>query len=157
MQSKQLTRTDDYDQPRATGDPRTTILIVDDDTAARLTISAMISNDDYRVVLGTGAAEARDRLARIEPDVIICDFVMDGVSGDEFFRWLKADRVWRYVPIIAVTRIDNPVVRADLLNAGADAIAAKPINAPELRAMVYAAVRMRRQYQSLMREAAAGS
>jgi DNA-binding response OmpR family regulator len=37
-------------------------------------------------------------------------------------------------------------VRADLLNAGADAIAAKPINAAELRAMVYAAVRMRRQY-----------
>jgi DNA-binding response OmpR family regulator len=37
-------------------------------------------------------------------------------------------------------------VRADLLSAGADAIAAKPINAAELRAMVYAAVRMRRQY-----------
>jgi DNA-binding response OmpR family regulator len=59
---------------------------------------------------------------------------------------------WRYVPIIAVTRLDNPQVRADLLNAGADAIAAKPINAPELRAMVYAAARTRRQYQNLMRE-----
>lgn len=64
----------------------------------------------------------------------------------------KADRRWRYVPIIAVTRLDNPQVRADLLNAGADAIAPKPINAPELRAMVYAAARTRRQYQNLMRE-----
>ena len=50
------------------------------------------------------------------------------------------------------TRLDNPQVRADLLNAGADAIAPKPINAPELRAMVYAAARTRRQYQNLMRE-----
>jgi DNA-binding response OmpR family regulator len=46
------------------------------------------------------------------------------------------NRRWRYVPIIAVTRLDNPQVRADLLNAGADAIAA----------------RTRRQYQNLMRE-----
>jgi DNA-binding response OmpR family regulator len=118
---------------------------VDDDTAARLTIAAMISNDDYRVVLGSGGAETRERLALIEPDVVVCDFVMDGVSGDEFFRWLKADHTWRYVPIIAA-RLDNPLVRADLLNAGADAITAKPINAAELRAMVYGAVRMRRQH-----------
>jgi len=54
-------------------------------------------------------------------------------------------------------RLDNPLVRADLLNAGADAIAAKPINATELRAMVYAAVRMQRQYQSLMHEELSGS
>ena len=113
----------------------------------------MISNEDeYRVILDTGVAQARERLASIEPDVIVCDFLMEGVSGDEFFRWLKADRRWRYVPIIAVTRLDNPQVRADLLNAGADAVAAKPINAPELRAMVYAAARTRRQYQNLMRE-----
>jgi CheY-like chemotaxis protein len=135
------------------GPARTTILVVDDDTTARLTISAMISNEDeYRVVLDSGAAEARERLPAIEPDVIVCDFVMDGVSGDEFFRWLKADRHWRYVPIIAVTRLDNPQVRVDLLNAGADAIAAKPINAAELRAMVHAAARTRRLYQNLMRE-----
>jgi CheY-like chemotaxis protein len=148
-----IARAADYDQPRAAGPALTTILVVDDDTTARLTIAAMISNEDeYRVILGTGAAEARERLPSIEPDVIVCDFVMDGVSGDEFFRWLKADRRWRYVPIIAVTRLDNPQVRADLLNAGADAIAAKPINAPELRAMVFAAARTRRQYQNLMRE-----
>jgi DNA-binding NtrC family response regulator len=66
MQAKQA-RADDYDQPRPADNMRTTILIVDDDTAARLTISAMISNDDYRVILGTGAAEARDRLAQEDP------------------------------------------------------------------------------------------
>jgi DNA-binding response OmpR family regulator len=103
MQAKQLARAHDETQPHTAGNTRTTILIVDDDTGARLTISAMISNDDYRVVPGTGAAEARERLP------------------------------------------------------GADAVAAKPINAAELRAVVYAAVRMRRQYQNLIREDQAGS
>lgn len=111
MQAKQLARSDDETQPHTAANTRTTILIVDDDTAARLTISAMISNDDYRVVLGTGAAEAHERLPLIEPDVTICDFVMDGVSGDQFFRWPEADRTWRYVPIIAgsTTRSCAPI------------------------------------------------
>jgi CheY-like chemotaxis protein len=148
-----VSNTNDANTLQTNGSTRTTILVVDDDTTARLTISAMISNEDeYRVILDSGALEARERLPAIQPDVIVCDFVMDGVSGDEFFRWLKADRHWRYVPIIAVTRLDNPQVRADLLNAGADAIAAKPINAAELRAMVFAAARTRRLYQNLMRE-----
>jgi len=48
-----------------------------------------IIGDDFQrgrvpVFLGSGAAEARERLPLIEPDVIVCDFVMDGVSGDEF-------------------------------------------------------------------------
>ena len=60
-----IARASDYDQAWTAGNTRTTILIVDDDTTTRLTLSAMISNEDeYR-------------------------------------------RRWRYVPIIAVTRLDN--------------------------------------------------
>jgi len=52
---------------------------VDDDTTARLTLSAIdFQRGEYRVFLGSGAAEARERLPLIEPDVIVCDFVMDG-------------------------------------------------------------------------------
>lgn len=101
LQCVLASNTNDANTLHTNGPVRTTILVVDDDTTARLTISAR--------------------------------------------------RRWRYVPIIAVTRLDNPQVRADLLNAGADAIAAKPINAAELRAMVYAAARTRRLYQNLMR------
>ena len=151
MLARQLSDRDDYDQRGAAPGARATILIVADDTDARLPISAMVSNDDYRVILGTGVAEVRDRLPLIEPDVIICDFVMEGISGDELCRLLKADSKWRYVPIIAITRLDNPVVRADLLNAGADAVAAKPIHALELRAMVHSALRTRQQYRALLR------
>ncbi|MDB6014833.1 MAG: hypothetical protein JWL65_7083 [Gammaproteobacteria bacterium] len=68
-----IARAGDYDQACAAGNTRTAILIVDDDTTARLTLSAMISNEDeYRVFLGSGAAEARERLPLIEPDIIVC-------------------------------------------------------------------------------------
>ena len=41
-----IARVADYDQPHGAAHARTTILVVDDDATARLTISAMISNED---------------------------------------------------------------------------------------------------------------
>ena len=52
----------DYDQAWAARHTRTTILIVDDDTTARLTLSAMISNEDeYRVFLGSDRPQTDQR------------------------------------------------------------------------------------------------
>src|SRR5690606_37009140 len=55
------------------------ILIVDDDAAARLSIAASLHRDDYRVSFSCNGQEVKDRVAGINPVVIICDLVMDGV------------------------------------------------------------------------------
>lgn len=135
-------------RPETTQDPPT-VLIVDDDPTARLTLAAVLSPDGYRIVFAADAVEVRQRLARINPDVIVCDLVMDQMSGDQFFRWLQAHERWRLVPIVGVTGLDNHVVRADLLHAGADSVLVKPCNAQELRAHVGAALRTRRKYAQL--------
>ena len=57
-----IARASDYDQACTAGNTRTTILIVDDDTTARLTLSAMISNEDeYRVFLGSDRPQTDQR------------------------------------------------------------------------------------------------
>jgi DNA-binding response OmpR family regulator len=126
-----------------------TVLIVDDDPTVRLALAAMISPDEYRVVFATDAAELHTRLQLVEPDVILCDLIMEEMCGDEFIRWIQSHERWHLVPIIAITRLDNPVVRADLLLAGADAVLVKPCNGQELRAHVKAALRTRRKYERL--------
>ena len=126
-----------------------TVLIVDDDPTARLALAAMMAPDDYHVAFATDGSEVRARLALIDPDVILCDLIMEEMCGDEFIRWLQAHDRWHLVPIIAVTRIDSPVVRADLLLAGADTVLVKPCNGPELRAHIKAALRTRRKYENL--------
>lgn len=128
---------------------RPTVLIVDDDSTARLALAAMMQPEDYRMVFATDAAEARTRLPLIDPDVILCDLVMKEMCGDEFIRWLRAHDRWNLVPVIAITRIDNPVVRTDLLLSGADNVILKSCRAAELRAHVQAALRIRRQYERL--------
>jgi DNA-binding response OmpR family regulator len=129
-----------------------TVLIVDDDATARLGLAAMMAPDDYHVAFATDGAEVRNRLALIDPDVILCDLIMEDMCGDEFIRWLQAHDRWRLVPIIAITRIDSPVVRADLLLAGADTVLIKPCKGPELRAHIKAALRTRRNYERLGRD-----
>jgi two-component system response regulator PrrA len=125
------------------------VLIVDDDPTARLALAAMLAPDDYRIAFATDAADVRSRLARIDPDVILCDLVMQKMCGDELIRWLQSHERWNLVPILVVTRIDSTVVRADLLLAGADTVLVKPCNGPELRAQVKAALRTRRKYRLL--------
>ena len=132
---------------------RGTVLIVDDDATIRLVFTEVLSLEGYRVVVATSADDARARLDRIQPDVILCDLVMTGTNGDEFCNWLKEHETWRFVPVIAITRIDHPVALAGMLDAGADVVVVKPVGASELRARVAAALRTRGRYVDLMRSA----
>ncbi|HEY8507999.1 MAG TPA: response regulator [Steroidobacteraceae bacterium] len=125
------------------------VLIVDDDVATRLTLAAMLSPVGHRIIFASSAAEVRQRLPLINPDVIVCDLVMEDMCGDEFFRWLKAHARWHVVPIVAITQLNNPLVRADLLDAGADCVLCKPCDAHEFRAQVRAALRIRRKLDEL--------
>lgn len=92
----------------------------------------------------TSASDARSRLSKLDPDVIICDLMMEDLRGDEFVRWLKDHERWKLVPVIAVTQLDDSLVRVDLLDAGAHAVLAKSAARRELRAHVAAALRTRR-------------
>lgn len=131
---------------------RPTVLIIDDDPTARLALAAMVTPDEYRLSFASDAADARARMAQVNPDVILCDLVMKDMCGDELFRWLQSHPEWSLVPVICVTRIDSVVVRADLLRAGADAVLVKPCNGSELRATVQAALRTRRKYLRIQRD-----
>jgi DNA-binding response OmpR family regulator len=129
------------------------VLIVDDDVTMQLTFSALLWQEGYRIVVANSADEARARLDQIRPDVILCDLLMTGINGDEFWTWLKEHETWRFVPVIAITRIDHPVAVAGMLDAGADVVVNKPVSGGDLRARVAAALRTRRRYVDLMRDA----
>jgi DNA-binding response OmpR family regulator len=131
-----------------------TVLIVDDDSAARLALCGLLWSEGYRIAFATSADDARERLPEIQPDVILCDLIMQGTNGDQFCSWLKSHGTWRYVPVIAVTCVNNTVATAGMLEAGADDVIIKPVKARELQARVGAALRTRNRYLDLARGAA---
>lgn len=113
-----------------------TLLIIEDDPTMRLAMACMLADDDRQVVTAGSAEEALAHLQLIEPDLILCDYVLAGMNGREFCATLRAVPRWQQVPIIMVTGLDIPAVLSDLLHSGADDVVTKPLRPGELCARV---------------------
>jgi sigma-B regulation protein RsbU (phosphoserine phosphatase) len=128
-----------------------TVLVIEDDPTMRLALACMLADANRQVVLAHSAEEAMEQLPLIDPDVVLCDFLMDGMNGREFCQKMKSVKRWRYVPIIMVTRMDAKPIIADLLKSGADEVLVKPVRAEQLRARVLSGLRTHAQYLELAR------
>lgn len=93
-------------------------------------------------------------LDRMNPDVVLCDVVMPGMSGLDFCRAVKSRPGATFVPVLLVT---GKTDREDILagfEAGADDYIAKPIEARELKARVRTMVRIHQLQKQLVEKSA---
>jgi DNA-binding response OmpR family regulator len=123
-----------------------TVLIIEDDATMRLALACMVADTYRQVVLARNADEALEHMPLVDPDIVLCDFLMDGMNGREFCQRMKSARRWRHVPIIVVTRMDAQPIITDLLKSGADDVLVKPVHPGELRARLLCGLRTRARY-----------
>ena len=74
---------------------QSTILIVDDDPTVRETLQALLFKEGYSLAFATDGSHALEHLSEIDPDVILLDVMMPGLSGFEVCRHLKTDPDWQ--------------------------------------------------------------
>ena len=68
-----------------------TAVIVDDDAMSRQLTRAIFEKAGYKVMAGVGTAlEALDVVLNHQPDVVLLDLVMPGMSGEEILPSIKA-------------------------------------------------------------------
>jgi adenylate cyclase len=79
------------------------VLIVDDDEVTRDGASECLSDSGYRVRVASNGFEALDALATIRPDLIIIDWRMPVMSGEELLASLQADASLATIPVIVMT------------------------------------------------------
>lgn len=96
------------------------VLIVDDHPLMRRGIRQLLAlNSDFQVVAEAGDGESAVSLAsRLEPDVILLDLNMKGMSGLDTLNTLRRHDVT--AQIIILTASDSTSDIATLINAGAD-------------------------------------
>lgn len=99
------------------------VLIVDDSAVSREIINRGISSDSGIKVVATAEEpfDARDKILRYQPDVMICDIEMPKMNGIEFVRQLLPQYS---IPVIMVTAVNDAVF--DAINAGAVDFVSKP-------------------------------
>ena len=115
------------------------ILLVEDEEKLAKFVELELSYEGYDVSVAhdglTGLMTARD----LNPDLIVLDWMMPGLSGVEVCRRLR--QTGFQVPIILLTAKDDVSDRVEGLDAGADDYVVKPFSIEELLARVRAHLR----------------
>jgi CheY-like chemotaxis protein len=111
------------------------VVIVDDQETARLALDEMIRGIDPGIstFLFSGGVEALAWLEMQEPDLVITDFRMPGMTGAQLTAALRRNPRLQHVPVMVVTAADDRAIRYEALEAGAVDFLAKPIDPIEVR------------------------
>jgi len=106
-------------------------LLVDDDLSVRQTISLLLNVDHHIVITAPDAVEALDLLQRDRFDLVITDFDMPGIRGDELALIIKRQSPWQPILMMTAWREKCP----DHDN-GVDAVLGKPFPLADLRGAI---------------------
>ena len=121
-----------------------TILLVDDEDAVRKVLAFPLEKDGYEVVQAADGAEALERFADREVDLVVLDIMLPRLDGLEVCRRLRATS---NVPIIMLTARDDELDKVIGLELGADDYITKPFSIREFRSRVRALLRRARSSQ----------
>ena len=109
------------------------IMIVDDEPINIKVVQKYLKLAGYQHVIGVNDPYAvLGGIAREQPDLVLLDVMMPGVSGLEILSQIRADARWAFLPVIIVTAADNEETKLKALALGATDFLGKPVNGTEL-------------------------
>ena len=118
---------------------RSTILIIEDDTAIRRGLVDMVSFAGYQAVECSNGNQAVDTAIETSPDLVLLDVLLPGKDGFDILHDLR--QLDRALPVIMVTARGSENDRVQGLRDGADDYIVKPFSPKELIARVEAVLR----------------
>ena len=136
--------------PEAT-DKRYILLLAEDDNDTLEFLTECLSAE-YRVIRVSDGKEALEAAQTINPDIIISDVVMPGLSGDELCRKLKSDVATSHIPIILLTALCERENIIWGLEAGANDYITKPFDLSVLKARIRNILLSRQHLRNAMLE-----
>lgn len=120
-----------------------TILVADDEEANRELLTALLSEEGYRVL----CVEDGERALRVvrdgSVDLALLDVMMPGKTGLAACLAIKSRAETRFMPVVLVTGLTSADDRIQGIMCGADDFLSKPVNKHELLARVHSLLRLK--------------
>ncbi len=91
------------------------VLAVDDDEDNLRLIKTMLASGGYETKCCCNGAEALEKLAGHQPDIILTDLVMPVMDGVAMIAEIKTHPEWRYIPVIAITGGELSLAKREIL------------------------------------------
>ncbi len=82
---------------------RKSIMIVEDDQSFHDLYTEMLEDTDYGIIRAYDGDDAWTKLEDKKPDLIILDMLLDMMTGDTFFLYLKGQPEYISIPVIIVS------------------------------------------------------
>jgi two-component system, OmpR family, phosphate regulon response regulator PhoB len=117
------------------------VLLVEDDRALVELLVYHLEREEFEVDVTADGEEALVRVRETAPDLVILDWMIEGLSGIEVCRRLRRMPETANLPIIMLTARGEEADRVRGLETGADDYVTKPFSPRELVARVGAVLR----------------
>lgn len=124
------------------------ILVIDDDLACLRILQKFLGKEGYQVTVAGDGARGLAQARQLKPDVIICDWMMPGLSGPQVCEALKRDPALKDTFFIFLTAMEKSYIGEGIAK-GADDFITKPIDPLEVGAKVKAGLRLSQAQKAL--------
>ena len=108
------------------------ILIADDNPANCELLQAYLADVDCQITLAVDGQDTLDKVASLQPDLILLDVMMPRLNGFEVCKQLKEDPQTSRIMILMVTALNEIGDIERAVGAGTDDFLSKPVNQVEL-------------------------
>lgn len=125
------------------------VLIIGSDPDERTRLAEIIVEEGFRVIEASDCRQAKVKFNQQEPQLVLLDDKLQGISAAAACCQLKALSSDRLVPIIIISGYLNDEAISQCIQAGADDIIFKPFSITIFRARIYAMFRIGDLYRKL--------
>jgi len=120
---------------------RARILIVEDEAPIRQMVCLALNQAGFECIEAGDVSEAQTVLLSRPPDLILLDWMLPGLSGVDFARRLRTEKLTREVPIIMLTARAEEEDKLRGFDSGVDDYLTKPFSTRELISRIKAQLR----------------
>lgn len=117
------------------------IFVVEDDSSIRDMYEMAFDSQEFEVTSFVCAEDMLETLGKSKCDLVLMDLMLPGMDGMEAIQKLKANIIYRDIPVIIVSAKGDEDNKVKGLDIGADDYLAKPFGMHELVARVKANLR----------------
>lgn len=111
---------------------RNKILVIEDNVLVSRTIYHVLTIEDFDVCIANNGAQGIQKAFEYNPDLILCDILMDPIDGYQVFNVLKESSLIDHIPFIFITSNSELQDIRLGLDLGVDDYFVKPFNNEDL-------------------------
>ncbi len=112
------------------------ILAVDDENDVLLVVKTALETEGYEVVTAGSGPEALEKLAMQQPDLVVLDVMMPGMSGFQVLEKIRANPDSARIPVIMLTGLSDKAKIREALGGGTAYYIIKPFEFQDLLSKV---------------------